>query len=427
MSVVFMCTRASQNRWRRDAFSLALGGLPLQFGSMSDDREPARLAKWPFYLADLLLSAVIIFVLYQLGTFEGTGEMVIVAVCLGVAAIAAWISVVPWLREHEASVRINDSSNLRSSLEQIKSVEKIADLIRQSNTQWQGVQEASARTVTTAREITDKMKLEADEFMKFIANAHDQERAGLRLEVEKLRRMEADWIKVAVQMLDHVFALSRAAERSGHQQIIKQLQQFQNACRDVARRMGLASFVPAVGEPFDQRAHQLPNPQMTPKEGDTIQDVLASGFTYQGQLLRRSLVLLENSAGDAQQPARAQEEALAAQDEAPSVSEVQAPATIGIESDASPEPVVLDQTITGQIEEPATEQRVEEAVTEQPMEEPSSTPMFKDSTHEVPVFKDAEEQQVNQPSAEVAEESKEQPSARAPRGRKRGGQDELPF
>lgn len=227
--------------------------------------------------------------------------MFVVALCLAVAAVAAWISIVPWLKEHDAAVKLTDSSNLKSSLEQIKGVDKVADLIRQSNAQWQGVQDASARTVASASEITEKMKVEADEFMKFIANAHDQERSGLRLEVEKLRRMEADWIKVAVQMLDHIFALSRAAERSGQQQLIKQLHQFQNACRDVARRMGLAPFVPIAGELFDERAHQLPNPQMTARNSDKIQDVLASGFTYQGQLLRRALVVLENSPGSTPQ------------------------------------------------------------------------------------------------------------------------------
>jgi len=134
--------------------------------------------------------------------------------------------------------------------------------------------------------------VETDEFMKFMENAHDQERAGLRLEVEKLRRMEGDWIKVAVQMLDHVYALFRAAERSGQEQLVGQLAQFQNACRDVARRMGLTPFVPTVGEKYDARGHQLANPPPMVDENATIGEVLAMGFTYQGQLLRRSLVLL---------------------------------------------------------------------------------------------------------------------------------------
>ena len=261
---------------------------------MLDERRPVKLAKWPFYLADLVLSGIIVFVLYQLGTFEGTTEMVIVAACLVAATVAAWISIIPWMKEHDAAVQLNDSSNLKSSLEQIKSVEKVADLVRQSNLQWQSIQDASARTIATAGEITDRMKTEADEFMKFLAQAHDQERAGLRLEVEKMRRMEGDWIKVAVQMLDHTYALYRAAERSGQRNVIAQLSQFQNACRAVVRRMGLAPFTPGAGDLFDARAHQLPDAKQTIPEGAKISEVLASGFTYQGQLLRRALVMLEN-------------------------------------------------------------------------------------------------------------------------------------
>ena len=260
---------------------------------MSEQHGSVRLAKWPFYLADFLLSGVVVLVLYRLGTFQGTNEMLIVVACLIVAAIAAWISILPWLKEHHASVDLGESANLKSSVEQIKGIEKTADLIRQSNAQWQGVQEASTKTVASAREISERMRVEAEEFMKFMANAHDQERAGLRLEVEKLRRMEGDWIKVSVQILDHVYALFRAAVRSGQQNLIGQLSQFQSACRDVARRMGLAPFMPEIGENFDLRAHQLADPQAAAPEGARIRDVLAPGFTYQGQMLRRSLVLLE--------------------------------------------------------------------------------------------------------------------------------------
>ncbi len=260
---------------------------------MSDEHASVRLPKWPFYAADLLLSAIIVFVLYQLGTFEGTTEMWIVIGCLVMAAVAAWISIIPWLKEHNAQLHLNESSNLKSAVEQIKGLEKVADLIRQSNAQWQGIQDTSARTVASAKEITERMKLEADEFMKFLSSAHDQEKAGLRLEVEKLRRMEGDGIKVVVQILDHVYALFRAAERSGQRNLIAQLTHFQGACRDVARRIGLSAFLPERGENFDGRAHQLTDPKATAPEGARVGEVLAPGFTYQGGLLRRSLVVLE--------------------------------------------------------------------------------------------------------------------------------------
>jgi molecular chaperone GrpE (heat shock protein) len=251
------------------------------------------LAKWPFYLADLALSAVLVFVLHRLGPIEGTTDVVIAVACVFGAAWAAWLSLIPWLNEHRAVVDLSESANLKSSLEQIKSVEKVAELIRQANLQWQSVQDSAGRTVTAAQEISDKMKSETEEFMRFLDNAQNSERAGLRLEVEKLRRMEGDWIKVTVGILDHVFAITRAAERSGQQQVASQLQQFQTACREVARRIGLAPFAPMLGETFDDRAHQLPDPKATPPAEARIGEVLATGFTYQGQLLRRSLVMIE--------------------------------------------------------------------------------------------------------------------------------------
>jgi molecular chaperone GrpE (heat shock protein) len=259
---------------------------------MSEAQAAPKLPKWPFYLADLVLSGLAAYVLTRLGPFTDTTQVVIAIGCLLAAAWGAWLSIMPWLTEYRTRSVLAESSNLKSTLEQIQSLEKVGDLIRQSNAQWQGVQDASGRTVTAAREISEKMKVETEEFMKFIDSARDQERAGLRLEVEKLRKMEGDWIKVTVQILDHIFALFRAAERSGQENLIQQLSQFQAACRDVARRMGLTPFVPAVGEKYDPRGHQLPNPPPVIDEQATIAEILAMGFTYQGQLLRRSLVLL---------------------------------------------------------------------------------------------------------------------------------------
>lgn len=268
-------------------------GPGLLIAPMSEVQPGARLAKWPFYLADILLCAIIAYVLSRLGAIEGTTDVVITVGCLFAAAWAAWLSITPWLTEHRASTQLSESSNLKSSFEQIQSVEKVADLIRQANGQWQNVQDAAGRTVTAAREISERMKTETEEFMRFLENAHNSERAGLRLEVEKLRRMEGDWIKVAVQMLDHIFAITRAAERSGQEQLIAQMRQFQNACREAARRIGLAPFVPNLSEPFDARAHQLADPQFTPPEGSRVGEILATGYTYQGQILRRALVMLE--------------------------------------------------------------------------------------------------------------------------------------
>src|SRR5260221_9461759 len=86
--------------------------------------------------------------------------------------------------------------------------------------------------------------------------ANDSEKSNLRLETEKLRRAEAEWVQVVVRMLDHVFALHQAAVVSGKPNLIDQMTQFQSACRDVVRRVGLAPFVATAAEAFDSQRHR---------------------------------------------------------------------------------------------------------------------------------------------------------------------------
>jgi molecular chaperone GrpE (heat shock protein) len=269
---------------------------------MSESQAAPKLQKWPFYLADLVLSGIAAYVLWRLGVIQGTTQVAISIACLCAAAFGAWLSITPWLVEYRTHSSLAENSSLKGTLEQIQNLEKVADLIRQANAQWQGVQDAAGRTVVASREIADRMKTESEEFMKFMENAHDQERAGLRLEVEKLRKMEGDWLKVVVQMLDHTYGLFRAAERSGQQNLIMQLGQFQNALRDAARRMGLTPFLPSIGEKYDSRGHQLANPPPMVDENATVGEILATGFTYQGQLLRRSLVELNQNAATEEAP-----------------------------------------------------------------------------------------------------------------------------
>ena len=236
----------------------------------------------------------------------------------------------------------------------------------------------------------------------------------MRLEVEKLRRMEGDWIKVTVQMLDHIYAIFRAAERSGQQTLITQLGQFQNACRDVARRMGLAPFMPVIGEAFDARAHQLPDPKMQGNEGAAIQDVMACGYTYQGQLLRRALVVLEGG-GMSSQP-----EAFPGGQEEPSA--------IGDPNQIHPEPTVAAEEFQRQSpQEPIRELGEERAETTSESQPERVSEVFEEVEiserivdEEGSVTHDAPEETSGK--ADAVEEA-------APRrgAKKKSPQDELPF
>ena len=133
--------------------------------------------------------------------------------------------------------------------------------------------------------------------------ANDSERATLRLEVEKLRRAEADWLQVLVRMLDHVFALHQGALRSGQPGLIEQLGNFQNACRDAARRVGLTPFTANEAEPFDAQRHQLVEEGAKPPPDAVVAETIAAGYTFQGRLVRPALVRLRETPAAVTAPA----------------------------------------------------------------------------------------------------------------------------
>jgi molecular chaperone GrpE (heat shock protein) len=143
------------------------------------------------------------------------------------------------------------------------------------------------------------MGAEAKAFTQFMERANDGERATLRLEVEKLRRAEKEWLEVLVRVMDHVYALQRGAQRSGQPTLIEQLGNFQNACREAARRVGLTPFVASPAEPFDKQRHQLVDGNAVPQDGGKVAETVAAGYTFQGRLLRPAIVQLENNGSSA--------------------------------------------------------------------------------------------------------------------------------
>lgn len=255
-------------------------------------RVTPKLSKMPFVLADLLLTGLAGFILYQSLPPGSPWQIVLCGLCLAAGAWGAWLSVLPFWLEHRAAWKALELDTMASALSQIQNLEQISRQIQEATAQWQTVQETSARTAGVAKDIAERMDAEAKDFLKFLEKANEKEKAHLKLEVEKLRRADAEWLQVTVHILDHIFALNQAAVRSGQPNLIAQLAQFQNAARDTARRMGLVALAPPAGELFDAGRHQLADPQPEVPAGARIAEILASGYSYQGQPVRRALVTL---------------------------------------------------------------------------------------------------------------------------------------
>lgn len=278
-------------------------------GLMQDALElkELKVPKWPFFLGDATMLGLAYYIYWQAGRRPlDHWELTALGVC---AALGAVLGVLPFLLEYRAAlkygalVKLIETSSLCAAAEKISSLESCVAQITSATDQLQSAQSHADKTAGIARDLSDRMAAEAREFTAFLQKANDSEKSALRLETEKLRRAEADWLGVLVHIFDHVFALTRAAERSGQANVIKQLQQFQQACREAARRVGLTPLGATPGEAFAAPQHRLPEGG-DPPQGATIDEVLAPGFTFQSQLLRPVLVQVRN--GSSPQPPTAE-------------------------------------------------------------------------------------------------------------------------
>ena len=252
-----------------------------------------RLAKWPFFVADVVLLAIAAGIVSQAAKPLSTGPLIAVVVC---AAIGAWACVTPFLKQHEADLKFAEADKLASTVEQLNNLRGFTNQISFATAQWQVVQENSSKTVNAAKEVADRIAADAQAFTEFMLKANDAEKAHLRLQIEKLRRGEGEWVQLVVHLMDHIFALQQAALRSGQAGVVKQLTQFQNACREVVRRVCLVPVEVKVGEAYNEKNHTHPEGHPAAPEGATIAQVLATGYRFQGQTVRNALVTLSKSA-----------------------------------------------------------------------------------------------------------------------------------
>ena len=255
---------------------------------MSDSIAP-KLTKWPFFVGDALLLGTAFLIGIQSKFVLGHWELCFVVLCVAGGAL---LGIAPFLLEYDALVKVAEAGALNTVVSQLKNLEGIANQISGATGKWQEAQEQAGKTAVTAKEIAERMTGEVQAFTEFMKRANDSERATLRLEVEKLKRGEGEWLQVLVRMLDHVYALHQGASRSGQPKLAEQVGNFQMACRDSARRVGLTPFTASEGELFDAQRHQLVEEGAKAPADAVVAETIATGYTFQGRLVRPALVRL---------------------------------------------------------------------------------------------------------------------------------------
>src|SRR2546427_6525469 len=132
--------------------------------AMRNLTEP-HLAKWPFFVGDLLLVGAACFIVSQSKLPMSTWQMLFVIFCV---AGGAWLAIMPFLFEYRLAMKLAQARALTSAVAQMRNLEAIVAQIQGATGQWQSVHEHSGKTAASAREIADRMTAEAKAFTEFM-------------------------------------------------------------------------------------------------------------------------------------------------------------------------------------------------------------------------------------------------------------------
>ncbi|HEX9047632.1 MAG TPA: nucleotide exchange factor GrpE [Verrucomicrobiae bacterium] len=250
-----------------------------------------KISKWPFLSAAVVLLALAGVVLVRaLHPFN---------IAAGCVALGAILGCLPFILEYRAKGKMVEVKAMGAVADKLADLKKYSEQITAATDQWARVQEVTRgqadKTAAAAKEIAERMATEIREFNEFQVKLNDTEKGAMRLEIEKLRRAEGEWLQVVARILDHIFALHAAAARSGNPELADQIGSFQNVCREAARRVGLLQFEAVPAEKFDaqkHRAHGVENPAADA----IIAETLGPGISFQGRLVRPALVRLQGPA-----------------------------------------------------------------------------------------------------------------------------------
>jgi molecular chaperone GrpE (heat shock protein) len=248
-----------------------------------------KVPKWPFFLADALLFGFAYYFILHAPHAIHYWE-----IAAGCVALGAIVSLIPFYLDYRAMGKALEMNALGAVTDKIQNLEKFSEQITSATSHWTTIQDSiqaeAAKTTTAAKSIADQMAGEVRQFNEWMQKMNDSEKITLRLEVEKLHRSEAEWLQILVRILDQVFALHTAAVRTGDPNFAEPITNFQNACREIARRIGLVPFVAGLDEPFNPERHQVAGGKEKPPASAVVAETIGTGYTFQGKLLRPAIV-----------------------------------------------------------------------------------------------------------------------------------------
>lgn len=257
----------------------------------SETSNPSASDKAPFVVTDLVLILTAVGILtFTQHPLSGSAIWTITLL----VASGAWIAVTPWIMEQRSKTRLAELDGLKGVEESIQKMNSFSDGVNSALLSLSNVQEIAQASAKRAAEAEEKIAQYGQDFEERFTKAANYEKSALQLEIDKLKRIEKDWVSSASGMLDHILALASAGIHSGKPEIAEQMKRFRAACLEIASHAGIQPYMPAPTELYNPEKHAVPPNAPEPATEAKIARVLAPGFLYLGTLVRKAMILTED-------------------------------------------------------------------------------------------------------------------------------------
>ena len=250
--------------------------------------------KWPFLLADFSVLVAAAGLAWLAHNRELPWSLGLAAVIAAAVMAGAWILITPFLRDHDARLKLQEQAGLADTVAQIRQMEKVAASVATTSNQVASSQTGLTNAIEASRSLVGVMHEERQAFTEFLQRRDDQERQTMRLELDKLRRGEEETMKEICHLLDHNYAVFLAGQRSGQPAVAQQLANYRAVCLDSVRRLGIVAHEAVVGEGFNPDFHQTWDGQ-PPAPESRITGTVACGYTIRSLPVRPIIVSVDTA------------------------------------------------------------------------------------------------------------------------------------
>src|SRR5665213_3650027 len=147
---------------------------------------------WPFLAVDALFLGLAALFLRQGHTPLLWWEAVLLLACVAAGAACCLL---PFLRRNEDEQALAQARLLADAMNQFQKINEVAAQIAGATHQWREFRLQADEIGASTKSLAGSISAEAKAFSEFLQKANDSEKGHLRLEAEKLRRAETEWLQ----------------------------------------------------------------------------------------------------------------------------------------------------------------------------------------------------------------------------------------